>query len=236
MTAITSRNDIDVQAFRPPAQRDRVHRPHRHRQDDEEIASVQAKREQRREASVGEDGEHAAERHADARDLQRREALVQEHPRHQDDHHGDERVEDDAVGRRRVVEAEVRKAVVRAHADRPEKQQQAPARADARPVAHDVAPREGREDQDREEPAEESHGHGRNLLVEPAPDDPVAGPEERCERQQEIGRCAALGHGAASIAPATQCFRAKGRSRARNAPSGGSERRHCCCRERGGRH
>ena len=111
-----------VQARRPPAQADRVDRPHRHRQDDEQVALVQAERRQRREAAAGEDRQHAGERHADAGELQRRQPLAQEHPRQRDDHHRDERVQDHAVGRGRVVEAEVGQRVVRADADRAEEQ------------------------------------------------------------------------------------------------------------------
>ena len=63
-----------------------------------------------------------------------------------DDHHRDERVEDHAVGRRRVVEAEVGERVVRADADSAQEQHRLPVPAQHRPVAAHVRQRERRED------------------------------------------------------------------------------------------
>ena len=63
-----------------------------------------------------------------------------------------------------------------------------PVRADAPASRAHARQRERREDRDREQPAIERHRHRRNVVGEAAADDPVARPEERRERQQQIGR------------------------------------------------
>ena len=115
------------------------------------------------------------------------EPLAQEQPRQRDDHHRNERIEDDAVRRRRVVEAEIGERVVGADADRAENDHRLPARLHERPFAAHVGPCERREDHQREEPAKERHRHRRNVGGESAADNPVARPEQRRQHEQQIG-------------------------------------------------
>ena len=177
-----------METRRPPAQADRVDRPHRHRQDDEQVADVEPKRreQRRRSPATGSRARPPATRRrrpAATRDS----ALAQEQPRDRDDHHRDERIEDHAVGRGRVVEAEIGERVVRADAERAqERASSSSARARCANRARTCGHANGARIEQREEPAKERHRHRRNVAVRAAADDPVAGPEERRQRKQQV--------------------------------------------------
>ena len=132
------------------------------------------------------DDQHAGHRQQNARGLRQRQPHPEQHQRPHRDHQRPGRLQQQRVQRLGMLERPVLQGVERADAGDREHDHDAEAAADRGPVADQVLPGKGQDDQERERPAQEGKRHRRDMAGGQPPDDGVAGPAQRGDAEQQI--------------------------------------------------
>src|SRR6185295_7417148 len=158
-----------------------------HVEHDDDVPPVELQVSEVAQLTLRDDHQHADRRYEDAAELNRRDAVVEYDSAGGDDEHGHQRVEHGYIERCCVLQTDILSGGEERSADDAEPEQDTPVRADHRPIALDVREREDPERNSRQQPAHRRDADRRNLAANGAADDVVAGPEQRGERQQDVG-------------------------------------------------
>jgi hypothetical protein len=113
--------------------------------------------------------------------------FVQKDPRQGDRGDRNEGVEQDGVGCRCVLQANVSQRVVAADTEQTEHDDWPSSRAQQRPLRAQVWQGQRQHQRQRDRPAPEGERERRHLVANGAPDDHVAGPEQGGQDEQQIG-------------------------------------------------
>ena len=151
------------------------------------IADVEREAREHADIAAADDDERAGHRGRDADGLHQGEPVAEQHEapqRHEQRRH---RLQQQRVDRLGVVQRQIGDHVVAGRADEREQHDRDEMAADRRPVAPQMRQRERQQHQEGERPAHEGQRRGRHQVDRRAPDDGVAGPEQRGEGEQEIG-------------------------------------------------
>jgi hypothetical protein len=117
----------------------------------------------------------------------KRQTIAEQHEGPQRDEQWPGRLQQQPVDRGGVLQAIIGHRVVGREAGEGEDRHQARMPADRRPIAHEVRCGERQQDQECAAPADERERYRRNMPGNEAAENGVAGPEQRSERQQQIG-------------------------------------------------
>ena len=211
---------------RAPAQRRRIDAPYHHVDQDDDIADVERQMRQHARVELRDDRQHADERDGDAGELPAGQPVAEHHGARRADGHRRERVHHRDVERGGELQAdELQRAEQRA-AEQREIGEHAEMRADPRPVALQMRPRERKEDRGGEQPAQGRDGERRHMAGDRAAHQVIAGPAQARQREQQI-RVAEQGAFRASFPRVSRYGTALS---ARRGSWAGSDRRGCRCR------
>ena len=107
---------------------------------------------------------------------------------HRDKHEDRDRtLEKSDVDRARVVGGGIEQRIEGGEPEDAHEGREQPAFLELRPFRHDLAADQRRQDRHHDHPAQAGEHHGRDLVHGEPPGDPVAGPHEGSQNQQQIG-------------------------------------------------
>ena len=133
------------------------------------------------------DGEDAGKRQADATGLAQRKTFAEQREAPQRHVQRRRRLQQQPVDRGRILQRVVSHHVVDGEAGEGEQRHDAGMLADRRPIAHQMRRRERQHDQEGAAPADAGQRNRRHMPDDITGDDGIAGPEQRGQRQQQIG-------------------------------------------------
>ena len=169
-----------------PMQADGIERPGEYRHEHPQIPHIQRQPDQRGQLAMGDDGRHAGQREQDAEPFDTVQLLVQKGPGQRDGDDRDEGVEQHGVGRRRVLQGDVRQRVVAADPEQAEEDNGFPSALEQRPLAAQVGQRQRQRERQRDGPAPEGQRKRRHVAADGAAYHHIAGPEERGQDEQQV--------------------------------------------------
>ena len=178
------RQEVDRRA---PAQERGVERVAHHGDQEPDVAGIELEVRQRQRIPMGDDHKHAHERNQDADELGERQAVAEEDQRPQADHQRRRGLHQRAVEGGGVFQPVIGERVVDGDAGKGEQQHDAEVAADRRPVLTEFLARQGHCDQRGADPADLGECRRRDRAGDEAPEHDVDRPEQRGQRQEQIG-------------------------------------------------
>ena len=171
---------------RPLAQHRRIEAVDQQGDDEPQVALVEIDADESRKAAVADNDDHAGERHADAACLPQRETIAEQRKGPQRDAQRPDRLQQQSIDRRRVLQAVIGHRVVGGDAGEREQRHQTGVLADHRPIAREMPGGKRQQHHKGAAPANERERDRRNMSDDEAAQNRIAGPEQRGEREQQI--------------------------------------------------
>jgi len=172
---------------RLPAQEDRIDGIGGDGDQHQRIAAVQAELQQGDEIAMGRRQPHADKRHAETDDLGQRNPGAEKDEIQQEDQHGNAGLLDGDVDRCRVLHCRIEHGVEGRVADHAIEEEEGQVFAHHRPVLLQLRQRDGGNQRDGQEPAQEGQHHRADVAERQLACNGIAAPAESCNNEADIG-------------------------------------------------